>query len=73
MSKSSQQIWNERNPKSLLEAQKKYRQRYKQISFKINKEERQELIDWYNNLSKEEKSEFFASIIDYMEKYKNSK
>lgn len=72
MEKSSQQRWNESNPEKIIEAQRKYRKGYKQISIKISKKERRELIEWYDSLSKEEKADLFTSMIDFMEKYKQS-
>ncbi|MGF1490488.1 MAG: hypothetical protein ACFBSE_25640 [Prochloraceae cyanobacterium] len=70
MTKTPQQKWNERNPEKMLELNRRFAHRHKQIAFRISKEEDKDLVDWYDNLSKEEKNNLLSSIVDFMKEYK---
>ena len=71
MSKTPQQRWNESNSQVVLESKRKYNKKHKQINISLDKEENRDLIDWYNSLSKQEKSQFFSALVDFMDEYKN--
>ena len=70
MSKTPQQKWNERNREKMLETNRRFSQRHKQITVRISKEEEKDLVDWYDNLTKDEKNSLLSSIVEFIKKYK---
>lgn len=70
MTKTPQQKWNERNREKMLETNRRFSQRHKQITVRISKEEEKDLVDWYDNLSKEEKNNLLSSIVEFIKEYK---
>ena len=70
MSKTPQQKWNERNREKMLETNRRFSQRHKQITVRINKEEEKDLVDWYDNLTKDEKNSLLSSIVEFIKDYK---
>ncbi len=71
MTKTRQQKWNERNRETVLESNRQFAQRHKQIAVRISKEEEKDLVDWYDNLNKQEKNLLLSSIVDFIKDYKN--